>query len=129
VTGGDADEGPVRGDPRTGPPTSERLPLERQARLVLEDAAQQHDEVHERPHAGAAERHDHQDARADLAGVEPVDPERAEEEAQQRRDEQVLRAGGGGGGRGDRRRGGVGLGHRSSVVGTARRRAVVSRRR
>src|SRR5690606_19383886 len=52
-----------------------------------------HDQVDQHPDAQTAEGHDHEDAGADLADVEAVDAEAAQEQAQQQGDDPGLLAG------------------------------------
>lgn len=73
---------------RSGLPVGDRLSV-----AVGECAAGDHDQVDQRADAEAAGREQPEHARADLADVEPVDAESADEDAQQQRDQARFRAG------------------------------------
>ena len=60
---------------------------------ILVVAADDHNEVDQRPDAASAQRDELNDADDRFAGVETVDAERSEEEAEQQRREPVLVAG------------------------------------
>jgi hypothetical protein len=44
--------------------------------FILESAAHDDDKIDERPNTDPAERNEHQDTRADLPDVKPMDPKR-----------------------------------------------------
>ena len=73
---------------RSGLPVGDRFAV-----AVGERAAGDHDQVDQRADAEAAGREQPEHARADLADVEAVDAEPADEDAQQQRDQARFRAG------------------------------------